>query len=52
MKYILTGFKYKNMKKQKLIYKENISSSDILLKSIYEGIEKGCNVFSIRGFEE
>lgn len=50
MKWIIVGFKHPSEKKS-LIYKQNISS-ETLLKSIEEGIEKGCNVFSIRGFEE
>uniref|UniRef100_A0A6M3XDJ9 Uncharacterized protein n=1 Tax=viral metagenome TaxID=1070528 RepID=A0A6M3XDJ9_9ZZZZ len=50
MKWIIVGFKHPDQKKS-IIYKQNISS-ETLLKSIEEGIDLGCNIFSIRGFKE
>lgn len=50
MKWRIVGFKHPD-KENSLIYYQNLTDRG-LLKAIEKGIEKGCNLFSIRGFEE
>ena len=50
MKWRIVGFKHPE-KEHSLIYKQNLSDEG-LEKAIKEGIKKGCNLFSIRGFEK
>jgi len=49
-KWIIVGFKHPDIKNT-LIYKQDISTQE-LIRQILKGIEKGCNLFSIRGFEK
>ena len=48
--WIMVGFKHPDEKKS-LIYKYCKNDTE-LLKEIKKGIKKGCNIFSIRGFEK
>jgi hypothetical protein len=48
MKWIIVGFEHPN-KTKSLIYRQNVSDEK-LGEVIKQGIEKGCNLFSIRGF--
>jgi len=50
MKWRIVGFNHPEEEKS-LIYKQNLKH-DQLLNAITKGIEKGCNLFSIRGFKE
>lgn len=50
MKWRVVGFKHPD-KEKSLIYYQNLSDES-LQRAISKGIEKGCNLFSIRGFEE
>jgi len=50
MEWIIVGFNHPEEKKSK-IYRQNITE-ELLIKAIKDGIEKGCNVFSIRGFKK
>jgi len=49
-KWVIVGFNHPK-ERVSLVYKQNISDEQ-LLEAIRKGIERGCNVFSIRGFEE
>lgn len=48
-KWRVVGFKHPDEKKS-LIYRQNLNNAG-LLKAINDGIRKGCNLFSIRGFD-
>jgi len=50
MKWRIVGFDHPRKEKSE-IYKQNLTEEG-LLKAIKEGIGRGCNLFSIRGFEE
>lgn len=50
MKWIIVGFNHPILNKS-LIYKQNIKE-ETMIKAIKEGIEKGCNLFSIRGIPD
>ena len=45
----IVGFKHPDDEKS-IIYRQNLTD-DALLEAILLGIQKGCNLFSIRGFE-
>ena len=49
MKWRIVGFNHPKNEKS-LIYKQNLTDEQ-LLNAIKKGIQKGCNLFSIRGFE-
>lgn len=49
MRWRIVGFKHPEQEKS-LIYKQNLTDEQ-LVKAIKQGIEKGCNLFSIRGFK-
>ena len=50
MKWRIVGFNHPEQEKS-IIYKQGLSD-ERLLKAVRDGIEKGCNLFSIRGFKE
>jgi len=50
MKWRVVGFNHPFQEKS-LIYKQNLSDEQ-LIKAVKQGISKGCNLFSIRGFKE
>lgn len=50
MKWRIVGFNHPSEEKS-LVYRQNLSDEQ-LIETIKKGIEKGCNLFSIRGFEE
>jgi hypothetical protein len=49
-KWIIVGFQHPN-ESQSLIYKK-CKLAETLLRYVQEGIDKGCNLFSIRGIDE
>lgn len=49
-KWIIVGFRHPEQKRSRL-YRFPTSNEE-LIRAILKGIEKGCNLFSIRGFEE
>lgn len=49
MKWVIVGFDHPYTRKS-LVYKQNILENT-LIKTLMHGIEQGCNIFSIRGFE-
>ena len=46
----IVGFKHPK-KEKSILYRQNLNE-DRLIDAILDGIEKGCNLFSIRGFEK
>ncbi len=50
MRWTLVGFRHPDNSRS-LIYKQGMSQEG-LVKAIEEGAERGCNLFSIRGFKE
>ena len=50
IKWTIVGFNHPEEGKS-LVYKQNILQKT-LIKTIEEGIEKGCNLFSIRGIDD
>lgn len=50
MKWRIVGFKHPPVEKS-LIYMQGLTDEQ-LIKAIQKGIKKGCNLFSIRGFEK
>lgn len=50
MKWRIVGFNHPEEEKS-LLYWQNITT-DELLEKLKVGIEKGCNLFSIRGFKD
>lgn len=49
MKWRIVGFRHPRHEKS-LIYKQNLTDQQ-LINAVKLGIKKGCNLFSIRGFE-
>lgn len=49
-KWTIVGFNHPDHRKS-IIYKQNILHNT-LIRALEEGIERGCNIFSIRGFQE
>ena len=49
-KWRIVGFDHDRSEKS-LIYKQKLTEEK-LIQALRKGIEKGCNLFSIRGFEE
>lgn len=49
-KWRIVGFKHPE-KQRSLIYRQNLNEEQ-LVNAIIKGINEGCNLFSIRGFEE
>jgi len=50
VKWIVVGFKHPEEKKS-IVYRQDLSD-EALIEVIKLGIQKGCNIFSIRGFRE
>ena len=50
MRWRIVGFNHPFQEKS-LIYKQNLTDEQ-LIEAIKQGIAKGCNLFSIRGFKE
>jgi len=50
MRWRIVGFKHPQNEKS-LVYKQNLTDAQ-LISAIEQGIQKGCNLFSIRGFEQ
>lgn len=50
MKWRIVGFNHPKEEKS-LIYRQN-RRNDQLVTDLIEGIRKGCNLFSIRGFKD
>lgn len=50
MKWRIVGFDHPRVEKSE-IYRQNLSDEQ-LIEVIRKGIQRGCNLFSIRGFEE
>jgi len=50
MRWRIVGFKHPESENS-LIYKQKLTNEK-LIETIKEGIAKGCNLFSIRGFDE
>ena len=50
MKWRIVGFNHPHQKKS-IIYKQDLSDEQ-LIEALKQGIKKGCNLFSIRGFKE
>ena len=46
----IVGFQHPD-KEKSLLYKQNLTEQG-LLNAIKKGIKEGCNLFSIRGFDE
>jgi hypothetical protein len=49
-KWRIVGFNHPDNERS-LVYRQNLTE-DQLIKVIKKGIEKGCNLFSIRGFND
>lgn len=50
MKWRIVGFDHPS-KEKSLIYLQNLSD-ERLIEAIRKGINRGCNLFSIRGFKD
>ena len=50
MKWRIVGFKHPEDQASR-VYKKNLTNEK-LIEAIKEGMVRGCNLFSIRGFEE
>ena len=50
MKWRIVGF-YHPKQEKSVVYRQGLNEAQ-LIETIKKGIENGCNLFSIRGFEE
>lgn len=50
MKWRVVGFNHP-LQEKSVVYRQGLNEAQ-LIETIKKGIENGCNLFSIRGFEE